>query len=354
MKPPLPRTLTEFAIAAGVALDPGAYDYISGGATDEWTLAENVAAWRRLTIVPRMLAGTGEPDTSVTVLGRAQPHPLVAAPMAYQRIATADGEVAMARAAATTSTIFCISTLSHVSAPDVAAAVPNARSWYQVYVFADRAITDDLIEAALAAGYEALVVTVDFPVSGIRERDLRSGFSVSSAVPSLAATGIESGFEPHRAQHATHAQLTWKDIGDIAARWRVPLLVKGILSADDALQALAQGAAGIVVSNHGGRQLDGTPGTATVLPGIVDAVAGRGDVLVDGGIRRGADVLRALALGANAVMIGRPLYWGLAVGGADGAQRVLELFLEELRNALILSGGGSARSLDRGFIGPVG
>jgi 4-hydroxymandelate oxidase len=334
MKPSLPRTLPEFPIAAGVALDPGAYDYISGGATDEWTLAENVAAWRRLTIVPRMLAGTGEPDTSVTVLGRVRPHPLVAAPMAYQRIATADGEIAMARAAAATSTIFCISTLSHVSAPDVVAAVPDARTWYQVYVFADRAITDSLIEAALATGYEALVVTID--------------------VPSLAETGVESGFEPHRAQHATHAQLTWKDIGDIAARGQVPVLVKGILTADDASQAFAQGAAGIVVSNHGGRQLDGTPGTATVLPGIVDAVAGRGDVLVDGGIRRGADVLRALALGANAVMIGRPLYWGLAVGGADGAQRVLELFLEELRNALILSGASSARSLDRGFIGPLG
>jgi isopentenyl diphosphate isomerase/L-lactate dehydrogenase-like FMN-dependent dehydrogenase len=274
--------------------------------------------------------------------------------MAYQRIATADGEIAMARAAAATSTIFCISTLSHVSAPDVVAAVPNAGGWYQVYVFADRAITDSLIEGALAAGYEALVVTVDFPVSGIRERDLRSGFSVDAAVPSLAATGIESGFEPHRAQHATHAQLTWKDIGDIAARWQVPVLVKGILSADDALHALAQGAAGIVVSNHGGRQLDGTPGTATVLPGIVDAVAGRGDVLVDGGIRRGADVLRALALGANAVMVGRPLYWGLAVGGAEGAQRVLELYLEELRNALILGGAGSAGSLDRSFIGSVG
>jgi 4-hydroxymandelate oxidase len=354
MKSALPRTLPEFPIAAGIALDDGAYDYISGGAGDEWTLAENVATWRRLAILPRVLTGVAEPDTGVTILGRPQPHPLITAPMAYQRIATADGEVAMARAAAATATINCLSTLSHVSAPDVAAAVPNGQRWYQVYVFSDRAITDTLIEQALGAGYEALVVTVDFPVSGIRERDVRSGFSVTAAVPSLAGTGIESGFQPHKAQHATHALLTWQDIDDIAARWPVPVLVKGILTPDDAVRAFDHGAAGIVVSNHGGRQLDGAPGTATVLAGIVDAVAGRGDVLVDGGIRRGADVLRALALGADAVMIGRPLFWGLAVGGAAGAQRVLELFLEELRNALILSGAGSARSLHRGFIGPGG
>jgi 4-hydroxymandelate oxidase len=354
MKPPLPRTLPEFPAAASVALDPGAYDYISGGATDEWTMAENIAAWRRLAIAPRMLTGVAEPDTSVAVLGKVQPHPLIAAPMAYQRIATADGETAMARAAAATATIMCLSTLSNVSAPDLAAAVPDARRWYQVYVFTDRTITDNLIDQALAAGYEALVVTVDFPVSGIRERDLRSGFSVTSAVPSLADTGIERGFEPHLAQHATHAQLTWKDIGDMVARWPVPVLVKGILTPSDALHAFAHGAAGIVVSNHGGRQLDGTPATAAVLADIVDAVAGSGDVLVDSGIRRGTDVLRALALGANAVLIGRPLYWGLAAGGAAGAQRVVELFLEELRNALILSGANSVSSLDRGFISTIG
>lgn len=350
MNPPLPKTLPEFPIAAAAILDPGAYDYISGGAADEWTMTENIAAWRRLAILPRVLSGASAPDTCVTILGKTEPHPLIAAPMAYQRIATPDGEVAMARAAAATATIMCLSTLSHVAAPDVVAAAPGARGWFQVYVFSDRAITDDLIDEALEAGYEALVVTVDFPVSGIRERDLRSGFSVTSAVPSLAQTGIEGGFEPHRAQHATHAQLSWKDIGDMTARWPVPVLVKGILTPGDAEHAFANGAAGIVVSNHGGRQLDGTPATASVLAGIVEAVAGRGDVLVDGGIRRGSDVVRAIALGANAVMIGRPLYWGLAVGGAAGAQRVLELFLEELRNTLILSGANSARSLGREFL----
>ncbi|MFI5313750.1 MAG: alpha-hydroxy acid oxidase [Candidatus Dormibacteria bacterium] len=353
MRPTLPTTLPEFPIAAGAALKTGAYDYISGGATDEWTLAENVAAWRRLTIVPRVLTGSSGPDTRVTVLGKVQPHPLIAAPMAYQRIATGEGEIAMARAAAATATIMCLSTLSNVSASDVVAAVPNAQKWYQVYVFSDRAITDRLIDEALSAGYEALVVTVDFPVSGIRERDLRSGFNVSSAVPSLADTGVESGFEPHQAQHATDAALSWKDVEAMAGRYQVPVLVKGILTPDDALLAFAHGAAGIVVSNHGGRQLDGAPATATVLAEIVDAVAGRGDVLVDGGIRRGTDVLRALALGANAVMIGRPLYWGLAVGGAAGAQRVLELFLDELRNALILCGAHAAQSLDRRFLGAL-
>jgi isopentenyl diphosphate isomerase/L-lactate dehydrogenase-like FMN-dependent dehydrogenase len=217
-------------------------------------------------------------------------------------------------------------------------------------VFTDRGVTHRLIDDALAAGYTALVVTVDFPVSGIRARDLRSGFTVSDAVPSVAAAGLPGAFVPHATQQLVDPGLAWSDIAAMASRYRVPVLVKGVLAPDDARRAVAEGAAGVVVSNHGGRQLDGAVATATVLADVVDAVAGTGDVLVDGGIRRGADILRALALGASAVMVGRPLYWGLAVGGAIGVERVIELLLEEFANALILSGAHSARALHPGLL----
>jgi 4-hydroxymandelate oxidase len=347
-----PWNLSDFESAARELLEPGVYDWIAGGATDESTLAENVAAWRRISIVPKVLCGGPAIDTSTTVLGWSVPHPLIIAPMAYQRVATPEGEIAMARAAAATETTLCLSTFSTVAAADVIAAVPAGRRWFQVYVFADRGVTNHVIEAALIAGCEALVVTVDSPLSGIRERDLRSGFVVRDVVPTVHATGVPGAFEPKDAAELIDPQLNWADIADLASRYSAPVLVKGVLAADDAARALAEGAAGVVVSNHGGRQLDGTPATATVLPGIADALAGRGEVIVDGGIRRGTDVLRALALGATAVMVGRPLFWGLAAGGAAGAQRVLELLLEEFRNSLALSGAGAARSLHRSFLGP--
>ncbi len=346
----LPATLPDFESAALDALEAGAADYINGGALDEWTLSANTAAWRRLAIVPRVLRGTGTIDTTVELLGEVLPHPVIAAPMAYQRVAAPDGEVAMARAAAATSTTMCLSTLSTVSACDVARAVPEARRWYQVYVFEDRGVTHDLIDRALACGYSALVLTVDFPVSGRRERDVRSGYVVTHPVPSIVPAGIDTAFEPHRTQTVMDARLSWADVSSVAGRYNAPILVKGILRAEDALLAVEHGAAGVVVSNHGGRQLDGAPATATVLAEVVDAVGGRGDVLVDGGIRRGTDILRALALGARAVMVGRPLYWGLAVGGAAGVERVIALLLEEFANALILSGANAARSLRRDLL----
>ena len=346
----LPAVLADFEAAARDALDPGAYGYVAGGATDEVTLADNVAAWQRIRLLPRVLRGVDAVDTSVSLLGTTLPHPVIAAPMAYQRILTPDGEVAMARAAAATGTIACQSTLSTVPPADVAAAVPGGRRWYQVYVFRDRGLTDALIAAALAVGCEALVVTVDFPVSGLRERDARSGFRVAAEVPAVAAAGTAGAFQPHQTGAIFDPSLTWADVAALAARHRVPLLVKGVLRADDAVRALDSGAAGVVVSNHGGRQLDGSLATADALPGVVEAVAGRAPVVVDGGIRRGADVLRALALGAAAVMVGRPLAWGLAVGGAAGAERVLELLIDELRSALILCGTASAAHLDAGLL----
>lgn len=346
-----PLTIADYEAAARIALEPGTFDYIAGGATDEWTLAENVAAWRRLTLTPRVLSGARVIDTTVTVLGTDLPHPVIAAPMAYQRIAHAEGEIAMAQGCAGSGTTLCLSTLASVSARDVAIAVPGVRRWFQVYVFTDRGLTHHSIESALAFGYEALVVTVDFPASGLRERDLRSGFVVTGGVPAVNAAGIDVSFEPHSTEHILDAGLTWADVAALVSRHRVPVLVKGILTADDARRAFDHGAAGIVVSNHGGRQLDGTPGTAAVLAGIVDAVGDRGDVLVDGGIRRGTDVLRALALGAKAVMVGRPLYWGLATAGGAGVRRVVDLFCAELRNALILSGAGSARRVGRHLLG---
>lgn len=346
----LPPTLAGYQAAAQAVLDRGADGYINGGAADEWTLAENLASWQRISIVPRVLAGGPPVDTATTVLGSPLPHPIIVAPMAYQCIATPEGEIATARAAAATSTILTLSTLSNVAAPAVAAAVAEVRRWFQVYVFTDRGVTHHLIEEALMAGYEALVVTVDFPAVGVRDRDDRTGFVVDTAVPAMSAAGLGGDPQPKDASCIVDPRLSWDDIASLASRYGVPLLVKGILAWEDGERAVAEGAAGIIVSNHGGRQLDGSAGTATVLAEIVDAVAGRASVLVDGGIRRGVDVFRAIALGADAVMVGRPVYWGLAVGGAAGAQHVLELLIEEFRNSLILSGANSATALNRGFL----
>ncbi len=348
----LPTTLSDFESAAREVLEAGTYGYIAGGAMDEWTLVENVAAWRRIPIVPRMLTGAVTPDTSTTVLGKLLPHPLVVAPMAYQRIATPDGEIAMAQAAAATGTTLCLSVFSTVDAPEVAAAVPEVTRWFQVYVFTDRGATRHLIEAALAAGYEALVVTVDSPIPGVRDREVRSAYAVNAVVPAVSR-GTDGGALPvAHVGRLMDAQLEWRDIADMASQYHVPVLVKGILAVDDAERAVAEGAAGVVVSNHGGRQLDGAPATATVVQAIAEALAGSGDVLVDGGIRRGPDVFRAMAMGAAAVMVGRPLYWGLAVGGCAGAQRVLELLLSEFQNSLILAGASAAKSLHQGsFLG---
>ena len=348
-------SLAEYERAAAASMAPGAHGYAVGGAGDEITLNDNVAAWRRLAIRPRMLVGVGARDPGVELLGAARPHPLIIAPMAFQRMAHREGEIAMARAAAATGTIMCLSTLATASAPELAEAVPEAPRWFQLYVFADRGVSRDLMARAVDHGYEALVVTIDLPVMGVRERDLRAGRQTTAAelVASAVAAGVKGAMSPREFAALVDPELTWDDIERFTADSPLPVILKGILTPEDALLASEHGARALVVSNHGGRQLDTVLSGADALPPIVEAVGDRLEVLVDGGIRRGTDVVKALALGARSVMVGRPALWGLAVDGAAGAQRVLEILLSEFDAALALSGARSAREIDSGFVCPA-
>lgn len=345
-------SLADYELAAEATMDPGAHGYAFGGAGDEITLRDNLASWKRLAIRPRMLVGAGQRDSSVCVLGVRRPHPLVIAPMAFQRMAHRDGEIATARAAAATRAVMCLSTLGTTGSAELARAVPDAPRWFQLYVFADRGVTRELMREAVENGYEALVVTVDLPVFGVRERDLRSRVQSprAEAVASAAAAGASGPLSPGDFASLIDPDLKWTDLEKFTAESPLPVIVKGILTAEDARLAAEHGARAVVVSNHGGRQLDTVLSGADALPPIVDAIGDRLDVLVDGGIRRGTDVLKALALGARAVMVGRPVLWGLAVGGPDGARRVIEILLAELDRALALAGAQSARDLDRSYI----
>lgn len=345
----LPPTLAGLESLAEQTVEPGAWAYFAGGAGDETTLADNVAAWRRHRLLPRVLAGVGTRAPGVTLLGRERAHPLVTAPMAFQRCAHPDGEVALARGAAATSTPYCLSTLATTSIAELASQVPAATRWFQLYVFRDRGVSRAQLAAAAEAGYEAVVLTVDLPVFGRRDRDLGSGFRLPAVrtVPQAAAAGAVGELSPAQFADLLDPDLTWADLAELCAGSPLPVVVKGVLAAADAQRAVEQGAAAVAVSNHGGRQLDTVPATADVLSAVVDAVAGAVDVLADGGVRRGTDVATALALGASAVMVGRPLLWGLAAGGATGVQHAIEILLAELDVALALVGVPRARDLDR-------
>lgn len=325
----------------------GAHGYFAGGAGDEITLRDNDASWSRIRLAPRVLVDVSERDPSVTLLGRRRPHPVLVAPMAYQKHAHIDGELATAAAAAATDSLYVLSSQTTTAPGEVAVAVPDVGRWFQLYVFRDRKLSYDLVAEARDGGYEALVLTVDFPVAGWRERDRRTRFAVTHPV-AINPGGRAMTTEELFAQH--DPSLTWDDIADFAEAAGMPLVLKGILRPDDAVRAADAGAAGVVVSNHGGRQLDTVLSGADALPGVVDAVGDRVDVLVDGGIRRGWDVAKALALGADAVLVGRPLLWGLARGGQAGTQAVLEQLLAEFDNTLALLGCPNARDLDRSFL----
>ncbi len=347
-------SLADYERAAESRMDPGALGYGAGGATDEITLADNPEAWRRLALRPRMLVGVGTRDPGITLLGVRRPHPLLTAPVAFQRLAHPEGEIATARAAAATGTIMCLSTLATTGVAQLAQEVPEASRWFQLYVFSDRGVSRELVAQAADHGYEALVVTVDLPVFGRRERDLRTGVqSAAKLVQSAQAAGATGAMTPADFAELVDPDLTWSDIETFAAESSLPVIVKGILRAEDARLAAEHGVRGLVVSNHGGRQLDTVLSGADALPPIVEAVGDRLEVIVDGGIRRGTDVLKALALGARAVMVGRPLLWGLAVDGASGAARVLQILLDEFDNALALAGAPRATDLDPSFVTPA-
>ncbi|HEV2591924.1 MAG TPA: alpha-hydroxy acid oxidase [Gaiellaceae bacterium] len=336
----------DYESEAARRLEAGAHAYYAGGAGDEHTLRDNVEAWTRYALRPRMLVDVDMCSTATTVLGHEISLPVIVAPVAFQRVAHPDGEVGMAQAAKAAGTIMCLSTLA-TSSPAEVAAVGGPR-WFQLYVFRDEGVTHELIAQARDEGYTALVLTIDAPVRGNRERDVRTGFTIP---PDIRVASIgRGGVTPKDLFDMVSASLTWRDVERIAAEASLPLIVKGVLTAEDTLLAVEHGAAAVVVSNHGGRQLDGVQATADALPEVVDAAAGRVEVLVDGGIRRGTDVVRALALGAQAVLVGRPCLWGLAVGGADGAGAVLEILRREVLNALQLLGCASPADVTRGHV----
>ena len=315
------------------------YDFYAGGAGDEWTLAENRRAFDRWMLRPRYLRGAGTPDPSTSILGVPISFPVLVAPWAYQRLAHPDGELATAKAAAAAATVMVVSSTTMEFLEEVAAASEGPK-WWQLYVFDDRGATSDMLRRVVAAGYGAVCLTVDFPVMGLRHRDTRNGF-----VPPIGMPGSSLTFDP---------LLSWGDIGWV--RERTPglqVLVKGILTAEDAELAVAAGVDGIVVSNHGGRQLDGAPAGIAALPEVVDAVAGRVPVLMDGGVRRGTDILKALALGASAVMVARPLIWGLAVDGEAGVSHVLALLRAEFENAMALTGCRTVAEITGALVTPA-
>jgi 4-hydroxymandelate oxidase len=320
---PSPRDLEA---AARRRLDPAVYDYFAGGADDEITLRENEAAFARLRLVPRVLRGpVASPE--VTLLGARASMPVIVAPTAFHRLAHDDGELATARAAAAAGTIMVVSMAATVAVEEIAAS--GASLWFQLFVQPDRGFTEALVRRAEAAGCGALVVSVDTPVFGRRERDVRNGFhELPDGVRCAHMDGRSIAFSP----------LSWDDVEWLRTATTLPIALKGIVHPEDARLAVGRGVDALVVSNHGGRQLDTMPASIDLLPGVVDAVDGAVPVLMDGGVRRGTDVVKALALGAAAVGVGRPVVWGLAVDGQEGVLQVLELLRIELESALALCG----------------
>ena len=349
--------LAEIELAARERLTPLAYEYYVGGANDEVTVRENRAAFERLSLRYHVLVDVSRRSTRTTVLGTPVDFPVLVAPTAFQRLACDDGELATARAAAASGTVMILSTASTCTIEDVGAI--GGHLWFQLYVYTDRGLTKALVERAEASGMRAVVLTVDAPMLGRRERDLRNRFHLpdgvrlanvpsSGSVPMPTGHG-ESGLANHFAS-GIDAGLTWADVDWLRSITKLPLLIKGIVRGDDAARAVEHGVAGVIVSNHGGRQLDTAIASVRALPEVAEAVGGRAEVLLDGGVRRGTDVIKALALGARAVLLGRPVVWGLAAGGESGARRVLELLRAEVDLAMALCGCPTVGDISRDLV----
>lgn len=342
--------LHDYERLAAERMPAGPLAYYAGAAGDERTLRANCDAFARHQLLPRVLVDVSDVRTATTVLGTEISMPVIVAPTALQKLAHPDGEQAMARAAARAGTIMTVSTIATTRPADVAAAAPDAPRWFQVYVLKDRGVTRALVDEAIDSGYDALVLTVDAPRAGRRERDLRAEFSVPPGIdmPAVsAALGSTAGIDAAGFFSLMDLTLTWRDLEALVEESPVPVLVKGVHHPADADLAVRHGAAGVIVSNHGGRQLDGVPASIDMLPRVVDAVAGRAEILVDGGVRRGTDVATALALGARAVLVGRPMLWGLVCDGEDGAAHVLELLHAELSLAMTLLGAATPDAITR-------
>jgi isopentenyl diphosphate isomerase/L-lactate dehydrogenase-like FMN-dependent dehydrogenase len=330
-----PLNAHDYEALARERLDDNAWEYFRGGAGDESTLRENRAAFERWKLLPRVLVDVTAVDTGTTVLGTPVSAPIAIAPVALQKLADPEGEAATARAAARAGTLMVLSTSSTMRPGAVADAAPGAPRWFQVYVFRDRGVTQSLIDEACEHGYSALVVTVDTPILGRREGAIRVGFQIPDELE--VAGDIFGDIDP---------SVSWRDLEWIAGHG-LPVVLKGVLTPADARVAVEHGAAAVVVSNHGGRQLDGVPASIDALPRVVEAVDGLAEVLLDSGVRRGVDVLRALALGARAVLVGRPVVYALAAGGEEAVVHLLQLLREEVELGLRLLGCTSPAQVTR-------
>jgi len=356
----LPLNLHEYEAAARAILPPMVLDYISGGSCDEVTLRANRTAFDRWRLLPRVLAGLREVSTATTVLGWDISFPVLIAPSGLHRLAHDEGELATARAAWSAGTIYTMSTAATVAMETIGRE--GGPWWFQLYVFSDRAITRDLVERAAAAGAAALVVTVDVPLLGRREADERNRFTLPDGLTLANLHAPRHRFIPSSDDGSGlntyigdtwEPALSWDDLDWLASLSSLPVIPKGILHPADAARAFDHGARAVIVSNHGGRQLDSAVASLDALPAVVAAVDGRGEILLDGGIRRGTDILKALALGARAVLIGRPTYWGLAVGGEAGVRHILELLRAELALDLMLCGLASPEEVTRELLVPA-
>jgi 4-hydroxymandelate oxidase len=382
VNPELLLNVADYARAAAAKLPKDVRDYFCGGALDEITLRENTAGWERLKLYYRVLAGVGQRELSTTVLGQPVSMPILVAPTAFHRLACDEGELATMRAAKTAGTAFILSSLSNTAMEAVFADPPapgyglrGARApgygvtgaqkgsprWFQLYIYKDREVTRELVKRAEAAGAEAIVLTVDAPGLGTRERDTRNRFRLPDglAVENLAPLGkgempevAGSGLAAYVRENFK-ADLGFDDLDWLCGATRLPMVVKGVCRGDDARRAAEHGAKAVVVSNHGGRQLDTAPATCEVLPPVVEAVGDLCEVYVDGGIRRGSDVLKAIALGARAVLVGRPILWGLCIAGEQGAIDVLSILRRELDEAMLLCGCTNLSDIDGSLLRPA-
>jgi 4-hydroxymandelate oxidase len=351
-----PLNVWDYERLAEDALDDASFGYFAGGAGDEHAVRGNLEAFDRWRLRPRVLVDVDEVTAAATVLGAELSMPIIAAPVAYQRMAHPEGELAVARGVAAAGTIMCLSTFATTSPADVAEAASEGGRWFQLYWHPDREMTKQMLAQARESGCSAVVFTVDLPVLGPRERDLRSGFALHPDYRLevfASALGDLGVVTPASAAQLIDPTLTWRDLEWLHEHAGLPVIAKGVLTAEDALLAAEHGCDAIVVSNHGGRQLDRAVASLDALPEVVDAVGDRVEVLMDGGIRRGADVAIALALGAKAVLIGRPVIWGLAARGADGVQHVFELLRDELLLALALLGCPSPDAVGRSHVAPA-
>jgi 4-hydroxymandelate oxidase len=350
---PEPICLADFEPLAKAKMSATSWEYITAGAGDEITVRWNKEAYQRIRLKPRILVDVSQLDTRVTLLGQEHAFPILLAPTSAQTLTHPEGELATARGAGAAGTAMVLSSFSSTSLEEVA-AVAKTPLWFQLYAQADHGFTRDLVQRAEAGGYRALCLTVDTPISGARNRETRADVKLPP-MPNL------KGFKgvPNGGLHTGSLQifsslldatLSWKDVEWLSSFAKIPLLVKGVINPDDADRAVKSGVAGIMVSNHGGRNLDTLPATIDALPQVADKVAGRVPVLVDGGVRRGTDVLKALALGANAVLIGRPYVYGLGAAGETGVTKVLDILQREFQMAMVLTGRTNIGSIDRSVI----